>query len=374
MKKIITVSLLLALTNFAFSQLFQATIKNSPTAGKFRVSIKPDIAVVGAISSVTFTIAIPNSVAPKPVLSVTPIATGLTLVIGEATEPDNVANNYYSYAVVFDGNSPLNLTAGQEWDIADMQFSGSTGTTTARLSNFPDGGADLNHVFYIAIGGADRVNYPQPFYGPGAVNNGGGLSTYSYVPLNGVTLPVKFASFFAYKQNNDGLLNWTVENQNVEVKHFEIERSFNGTSFTKIAQQDPITSTNGFATYNLTDAGVFDSYKGAVYYRIKQVDRSGAITYSMIKILKTDSKAFAISLYPNPVIKTATIAFGMDKAQQINIQLVDVQGKALNNYNMQAVKGINQKNIDVSTLSNGVYTFLINTGTEIEKIQFVKSN
>ncbi len=375
MKKIITLSLFLALGNFALAQLFQATIKNSPTAGKFRLAIKPNIAVVGAISSVTFTIAIPSSILPRPTINVLPIATGLTFVVGQAVEADNAANNYYSYAVVFDGNSPLNLIANQEWDIADMEFGGSAGNTaTARLSNFANGGADLNHVFYIAIGGADRVNYPQPFYGPGVVNNGGGLSTYSFVPLAGVTLPVKFASFFAYKQNNDGFLNWTIENQNSEVKHFEIERSFDGITFNKIAQKDPILNANNITTYNLTDAGVFDIYKGTIYYRIKQVDRNGVVTYSIIRTLKTDSKAFAINLYPNPVVKNATIIFYTDKVQNVVLQLVDMQGKVLANYSVLAVKGINQKSIDVSALSNGAYTFIIKTNKETENLQFVKSN
>jgi Secretion system C-terminal sorting domain len=375
MKKVTLFILIFFSAFLVKAQTFQSTIKTSPLPGKFRLFIKPSGPITGGISSVTFTIAIPSSITPRPTITVTPILAGLTFVVGQAVEADNAANNYYSYAVVFDGNGIINLAANEELAICDMEFGGVTGvTTTARLCNFPDGGADLNHVFYIAVGGTDRVNYPQPFYGPGAVNNGGGLPTYSYVPLSGVTLPVKFASFFAYKQSNDGLLNWTVENQNTEVKHFEIERSFNGISFNKIAQQNPTNSTNGFASYSLTDANVFDSYKGTVYYRIKQVDRNDVVTYSAIKTLKADSKAFSIILSPNPVVKTAKLALVIDKAQQIKIQLVDALGKVITNYSMQAINGINEKNIDLSSLANGVYAFLIHTSTEIEKIQFVKSN
>jgi hypothetical protein len=386
---------------------FAFGLKSTASSSVFEVFIKAlDAHTASNLSTINFTILVPQAgITTTPTLAFDPV--------GSATNSGSPSFNSFTWDVLNDfgagiphietvsavnyitwivagstGNTNITSAINGEVKVGTLRFSGGVPgppfTTSPRVAHLPNAGntgiSELNiNITNPGISG-NALNHNQRAFGITAgvdfqnISASPAVGGFYWSSVSGVTLPVKFASFFAYKQNNDGLLNWTVENQNAEVKHFEIERSFNGTSFTKIAQQDPAISTNGFASYNLTDVGVFDTYKGVVYYRIKQVDRNGVETYSTIRTLKTDSKAFAINLYPNPVIKNATIAFSVDKVQQVNIQLVDMQGKTITNYSIQAVKGINQKQIDVSTLANGTYTFIIKTSSETENLQFVKSN
>lgn len=293
---------------------------------------------------------------------------------------------HYDFIANNNSNAPgintITWAAQSHNRLLTVSFSNSNGFNTTRIDNWdaPNWGQFFNSMFYfelIQAGNGDITAQNNIFYGTvGVVNDPGGVNSgTSFAPIQPIiVVPVKFLSFLVTKENNDAKLIWAVENQNSAVKHFEIERSFNGISFTKIADQNPTPTTNGYASYNLTDAGVFDNFKGTVYYRIKQVDFSGVITYSIIRNLKLTSKAFALSLYPNPVVHAANLVFNLEKAQPVTITLIDGVGKTISNYSMQAAKGINQKNIDVKNLAAGTYTFIIKTENDMENIIFVKSN
>jgi hypothetical protein len=396
MKKYLLIILTFVIIAKNNAQLIQASLGPGLNTSSIKIYLRPNITNAAvSISTLQFNVAIPSTVSPAPTLSlVSNSIAGVTWVIS----PSYVEGGYRHYNITNNQSPTFNCTSGVEFEALEVKFSGGPVgpiANTAHLVTLPDGGGgNANALFYCtsAVGGVLNSNGQNLYYARNAsviVANGDSYGRYtdanitnrpagtftSYAQLiTTVTLPVKFASFFASKQNNDALLNWNVENQDANVKNFEIERSFTGINFTKIAEQNPSNATNGFATYNATDAGVFDNTKGNVYYRIKQIDHNGAITYSPIRILKSDNKAFTLTLFPNPVIKNATIAFGLPKAQQVTLQLVDALGKIITSYPLNANKGFNQKNIDVSSLANGTYTFIINTGTELEKIQFVKSN
>jgi hypothetical protein len=376
----------------------QASIGTADNPSNLRIYLRPNVTQTPALfSTLQFNVALPASITPIPTLTV--VSTGFPTVPAGSwvVEAPYIENGFIHYNILTaSAGYNLNISSGVEFIAMEVSFTGGplgTFANTAHLVTLPDGGtggSGASNALFLCTGTINS-NGQNLYYSRDAsvvIANG---DSYKNLPpgdplrpagtftsfarlVSGITLPVKFASFFASKQSNDALLNWTVENQNHLVKHFEIERSFNGISFTKIADQNPTPTTNGNASYNLTDAGVFDNYKGTVYYRIKQVDHNGTITYSIIRTLKINSKAFAISLYPNPVVHAANLVFNLEKAQPVTITLIDGVGKTISNYSMQAAKGINQKNIDVKNLAAGTYTFIIKTENDTENMSFVKSN
>ncbi len=63
-------------------------------------------------------------------------------------------------------------------------------------------------------------------------------------------------------------------------KHFEIERSYNGTAFTNIAT----LNTTGTSQYQFVDKS--DANRGRqIFYRLKKVDQDGAFSYSRVLAL-----------------------------------------------------------------------------------------
>jgi hypothetical protein len=346
-------------------------------------------------STLQFNIAIPSSIVPIPTLSVISSAFAGVSWIVELPYTEGGYTNYNVYTN--NAGYTLNTVAGVEFQAMELSFSGGPGggavtfANTANLVTHPDGGVGGTGngfgLFYCT--GSLFSNGKQLYYNRGGVTVSNGDSYTSRISgverpqgtftsfarlIPPIALPVKFASFFVYKQSHDGLLNWNIENQSGNVKNYEVERSFDGVNFTKISTQNPLNPTNGFVSYNFTDAGVFDSYKGTVYYRIKQIDLTGEITYSPIRNIRSDSKAFGLNIYPNPVKDKANLVFTLEKAEAVSITLLDALGKRITDYSVQAQKGINQKQIDMSSIAAGTYSFRITTKNDIQNLSFVKSN
>jgi uncharacterized repeat protein (TIGR01451 family) len=134
--------------------------------------------------------------------------------------------------------------------------------------------------------------------------NGGINQALSTFTIGAYPLPVVLTEFTAQAVlNRDALLKWaTASEKNND--HFEVERSFDGTSFTTIGQVAGHGTTSAASAYTLTDAGVAAKARGPVYYRLRQVDLDGTSSYSPVRSVRFTTSAEALpltlSLYPNP--------------------------------------------------------------------------
>jgi hypothetical protein len=275
----------------------------------------------------------------------------------------------------------LSINNVADQDAVAIEFTGSTANPTQiRLAHLADGGPGTQYGLSIVDGlSIDLINYTQMFFGGGVIpaaphpDEATGYSNTQYVPLASIVLPLPMMSFTAIKEGSNGILNWILNTQNTNLSHFDVERSFTGSDFVKIGRKDAIPG-GGSGTYEYNDGGVFNNYSGAVYYRLKQLDRNGTVTYSPVRIIRADGKGFGLNLYPNPVIKEATLSFSLIAAKQVSLVISDAAGKVYTDITMQAQKGINQKAIDVSSLAAGTYMFRIVAGDESQTLSFVKSN
>ena len=116
---------------------------------------------------------------------------------------------------------------------------------------------------------------------------------YSIV-FDGSFLPVRNINVTATAlQNKLVAVKWTVTGE-TNVKNYQIERSIDGVTFTKLATVSPSTTNN----YSYIDAPVGD----VVYYRIKVIDREALVSYSKVVTLTTNhSPLTTITAYPNPI-------------------------------------------------------------------------
>lgn len=387
---------LIALISLAesFGQRMQASIGAAGNSANIRIYLRPDITNPAvSISTLQFNVAIPAAITPAPTLTlVSNNIAGVTWLV----DPPVTEGGFHNYNI-YNAQSAytLNCSAGIEFQAMELAFSGGPVggfPNAAHLVTLPDGGSTGSSLFYCtsAVPGVLNSDGQSLYYAhdvntafangdsyknvpPGSPNRPLGTFT-SYARLiTAIALPVKFAGFTAIKSDNNGLLNWFVENQTANMSHFEIERSFTGGDFQKIGRKEVVISgSNG--SYDFTDGGVFNNYSGNVYYRIKQIDRTGEVSYSAIRTIRADSKGFGLNLYPNPVVKEANLSFALTEARQVNILLTDATGKRITEYSIKAQKGLNQKTIDVSSLSAGTYMFRIMANDESQTLSFVKSN
>jgi hypothetical protein len=162
---------------------------------------------------------------------------------------------------------------------------------------------------------------------------------------SGIILPVKLMSFTAFKAVNKVQVEWSTT-QEINTKEFDVERSFDGVKFENISTVTARGNTSNSSYYQLTDAR---PNSGNNFYRLKVIDYNGYAEYSsVIKI--NFSKAFTISLSPNPVKNKLTITLANNR-EPLLMQIMDMNGKIVGStilYNQTTT-------FPVTGLSKGLY-------------------
>ena len=364
--------------NLAFSQIgsptarFQATITAS-SPNSVMIAIRPNENFSGQFANVQFTLQIPSSVNPAPSVSVKSNPLSTYLPIGLFNTSVEGGFTTYAYNVNTAGSPVFTFNNGVQFNALEVQFTGGSGTTEVRLSHLPDGGITLQAALYVEVNGNDNTNYPAPFYGAGAVNSGNSTGgAYSYLPLAGIVLPIKFTSFTAVKKANDAILTWAVQNESSTNLNYEVERSINGIQFEKINTINPYNNSSSSNVYTIVDENIVNvKNNGIFYYRIRQIDVDGKLVYSEIKSIRVNDVAI-LSAFPNPTKTFTTIKIEATATETININIVNSDGKQVQNVGMQVQKGVNLKAIDLSTLAAGNYLIKAIIGNQQKTIPIIK--
>ncbi|MCW3092297.1 MAG: type sorting protein [Ferruginibacter sp.] len=128
--------------------------------------------------------------------------------------------------------------------------------------------------------------------------NAGSMATdrFKLVFKQGVVLPVTYSDVKALLQGNNIAVQWTVENQ-LNIQSYEVEKSVDGIHFTNVARQLPKDNQTTASYYCLDIHPV----AGDNFYRIRNIDLSGATGYSKVVKVNTGNLPGEIAVYPNPV-------------------------------------------------------------------------
>ncbi len=170
-----------------------------------------------------------------------------------------------------------------------------------------------------------------------------------------ITLPVTLISFNAKAQTQGALLTWVTASE-TNNKHFILEKSLDGKTFSKITQIAGKGNFSGVSNYQYLD----NDFKSDTYYRIKQVDFNGTETVynDLIKFVKGFDKNIEFTLYPNPAQSKITV----NNAKK-DLVLLDINGRVL-----QSKSKSTQVEFDIQNLNPGLY--FIKSGEE--KLKFIK--
>jgi len=164
-------------------------------------------------------------------------------------------------------------------------------------------------------------------------------------------LPLQLKSFSGNRQNNHNYIQWETANE-INTKTCELERSTDGTNYTKVASLQSAGSGNNMYVYN-------DPFVSAskVFYRLKIIDLSGAFTYSQIIWIDAVLKS-TIKIYPTQASNVVNIHMGNSNLLNTRALLYDVTGKLLNNILIQNM----HQQVDISRLSQGLYILRFEDG------------
>jgi hypothetical protein len=176
-----------------------------------------------------------------------------------------------------------------------------------------------------------------------------------------ITLPVKFSAFDARTMNGSVSLNWTVGTEE-NVSGYEIERSFDGNSFSKIG----FVNASGESTYSFLDT----KPSSITYYRIKSLDVNGRYNYSTIALVKAGASIIVLKAFPSPFIKNVSIQHATATAGSI-ISVSSEDGRIVKSI-IPAI-GTQQTEVDLSFAKAGMYLVRYISGTgEVGTLKILK--
>jgi hypothetical protein len=266
-----------------------------------------------------------------------------------AFEIDPIVNtNDFDFALFGPGVTCGALGTPVRCSNAAAAGTGSTGLGNGAL----DASEDLSGNQWVS---PLNVTAGQTFYllvDAAQINNSGFNFIVTGTAVIEEPLPLQLTRFSGNRQNNYNGLQWETANE-INTKTFELERSTDGASFTKVASLQSAGTGNNMYVYN-------DPFTSAnkVFYRLKIIDLSGAFTYSQIIWIDADAKT-VIKIYPVPAKDVVNINIGKSNLLNTRALLYDVAGKLLKSFLIQNI----QEQLDISSLSQGLYILKFEDGT-----------
>lgn len=188
-----------------------------------------------------------------------------------------------------------------------------------------------------------------------------------YLHGGNTVLPVTLVNFTGNLKNNDVLLSWQTT-QEINTKHFIVERSADGKTFSQLGIVAAAGNNATHRNYNFTDARINE---GNYFYRLTIVDNDGKKLYSTIVNIHalTNSK---VLVSPNPFKERFTITTNEISACKYTISIIDVNAKMVRRYTTIANAGYNQLNVEATNLPNGIYTVKLEKPGSIKYIKIIK--
>jgi len=225
---------------------------------------------------------------------------------------------------------PTIFIYGRVNDVLGYWMSTNEGATWTAIGDYPtglydwpavmEGDMDIHGRLYIGFGGNGFV----------------------YHDLD-APLPVSFIDpLWGYEKDGLNLLRWTT-GEEINVSHFQIERSVDGKDWKQIGRLPAAGNTTFSQQYKYTDQEAQD---GDNYYRIKTIDFDGSYQYS--NVIRIHTKLLNdFQLSPNPAKESLSIISELNAA---NLTIIDINGIVVLTEKLRS-----NGNVDISNLAEGVY-------------------
>jgi Secretion system C-terminal sorting domain len=189
----------------------------------------------------------------------------------------------------------------------------------------------------------------------------------------GAFLPVQLLSFQAKNNLANIDVQWQVADQ-LNVSHYEVERSFDNKTFDKIGTVAAKAGTDNI-TYHYNDFESLKNSAAIIYYRLKSVDLDAKFSYSeIVSVRNKQGTTFSIDNLTNPIKNNLNFTLTSKNAGTVQIQLTDINGKILATRSLQVAAGSNTTiNMpETVALAQGMYLLKISNAGETTVTRFIK--
>ncbi len=179
----------------------------------------------------------------------------------------------------------------------------------------------------------------------------------------GIALKTDILSFNGKLVNNYSHLAWSTDKESEPV-HFDVERSSDGVTFTRVATvngyNDPLSAIN---YYSFIDPLALN---GKAWYRIVMVSKTARTKYSRVIQLSNGQKQFTLANVVNPFTNEVQFDVTSPADGKLDVTLIDMVGKVAREKSYNVYAGMNSLSLDnTSGLPTGVYILQIRNKDEI---------
>lgn len=218
-------------------------------------------------------------------------------------------------------------------------------------------------------GNINNVNTDWMTSSTNGVPTAADFSALGYGTLEGISngvspLPVELTSFNAYLKSSTVSLSW---NTATELNNFgfEIERRSGNGDWEMVGFVAGHGTSSSPRSYSFSDD--VTSLRGAVSYRLKQIDRDGTTDYSATVMVSINSASTVevMSAYPNPFNPTTTVNFTLATASTVQLGLHDITGREVKSILDGAAlgEGAHSQTVNADGLPSGRYFLVLQTST-----------
>ncbi|MFQ5334521.1 MAG: kelch repeat-containing protein, partial [Flavobacteriales bacterium] len=148
---------------------------------------------------------------------------------------------------------------------------------------------------------------------------------------------------------------------------FSVQRSADGREFEDIGRVEGMGFSDSRQRYAITDRTPLE---GTSYYRLKQTDCNGSVSYSAM--LPLHSRNASLSIYPNPASNYINIQRNGAKSETLEVHVADLNGSLVDEFLLKCGKNdVCSDIIDLKGLEQGMYCLrFVSSGTYYKPMVF----
>ena len=287
---------------------------------------------------------------------ITPASTGPATVTLYALQSEFTAYNSY----VTSNSLSLPLLPTGPLDVAGMsnikitQFHGSA----FAASTGPLGLYDATNVSFITNNNITVTWSGQYWAMTFPVTGFSGF----FIHSGNSPLAIDLGAISATNSGNRNRIDWHTISESAGDK-FELERSAEGTNFTKLAM---IHAKGEAASYSYWDN---DPIVGINYYRLKIINAPGNFSYSRtVSATLKGNGVFSVEAYPNPMREQFIVEVEGQPATNAYVTVSNLEGKVLKHVTMSG----NKAEVNMSGFASGIYLIKYHDDEHSETIKMTK--